>query len=213
MDDAIKKIEFIVGRVDEKMGEAECKSVVEKLDYDRTHDVYDVVLSARIIHCCGLLKNGRGTKLFCALFDTGFVVSRPNSDNSVYLLYRKPIPLRNLCFETKDTYKSSSRSTTALQSRNSSNNNFSTFWFRIYSLTNDTSFLLLPTDEHSKKQWLRYLTKYARKPDNLSLTSSTIPVKLHHPTISPRKRPPTRDTITITSPKRNKSEFLTAIFV
>lgn len=204
LEDAIRKIEFVVKRVDEKMGEAECKSVVEKLDFDRTYDVYDVILSAKIIHCSGLLKNGRGTKLFCALFDTGFVVARPNSDDTVYLLYRKPIPLRNLCFETKDTYKTSAtRSTSAI-------NSSQTFWFRIYSLTNDTSFLLLPMDEHSKKQWQRCLTKYARKPDNFGL--STLPVK-SHPLVSPRKRPPGGSSITITSPKRNKSEFLNAIFV
>ena len=186
---SIQRITSIVSDLDIKAGEAHCFSIVKKLDFDKKCEANEVVTKARFVYCSGFLKNGRGAKLYCVLFDTGFIVSRSNHDNSLYLLYRKPIPIQNLCFESKDKPKSISAS----KSLNYLNSN----WIRIYSRVNDTSFMLSAKDEHSLKQWMSILEKYAL-PNSSSQSEAAV-------SISPRKRPVTASQSKI-SPKRNKCD-------
>ena len=189
MSKSIQRITSIVSDLDIKAGEAHCFSIVKKLDFDKKCEANEVVTKARFVYCSGFLKNGRGAKLYCVLFDTGFIVSRSNHDNSLYLLYRKPIPIQNLCFESKDKPKSISAS----KSLNYLNSN----WIRIYSRVNDTSFMLSAKDEHSLKQWMSILEKYAL-PNSSSQSEAAV-------SISPRKRPVTASQSKI-SPKRNKCD-------
>ena len=177
--------------MDEKIGESHCLSIVKKLDFNKNFEASEVVTKAQFVYCSGFLKNGRGAKLYCVLFNTGFIVSRPNHDGSMYLLYRKPISIQNLCYESEDRFKTTKPSSS-----------FNSHWIRIYSLLNDSSFMLFANDEHSCKQWISILDKYSLASSSPQLSQSSPKADS---VVSPRKRPVTTSLMKI-SPKRNKCD-------
>lgn len=115
LDGAIVQLDDIVSQIDNRMGEASCRLLIDKIDFDPKDPNVSCINKASQVLISGQLKNSRSQRVFCILFDTGFVVTKqvtnhgPIPASSVdplgrrpikcYQLNRKPIDASYLAFD------------------------------------------------------------------------------------------------------------------
>ncbi|XP_059471071.1 rho guanine nucleotide exchange factor 3-like isoform X2 [Neocloeon triangulifer] len=133
----------LLHKVDKAMGMAECKHTLSRLVWNpevKTPEC-DLLESATAVLCEGDLRDQRGTKLHCLLFDVGFLVTRAVKQTDKLTVLWPLIPAAEL--ETDEIEPL----------RNSRNSN------RCFKVTSADSsanvcHLFTTTDEHSKKRWM-----------------------------------------------------------
>ena len=169
---AINLMEKIISKVDYRMGEEECKQLIGKIEFDRNCESNNCVLDAKAIICSGTLRNSRGTKLLCILFDTCFALTR-QSDSELFVLYRQPILVDELRFDSGNLIKrggSLNRTFNGLSDPNK------LFVFRVYSTLRDITFTLHAKDPNNLRLWLNKLTQVLDKHKMKQMTNNpTIP--------------------------------------
>ena len=156
---AIVLMEKIISKVDYRMGEEECKLLVDKIEFDRNCESNYCLSDAKAIICSGTLRNSRGTKLLCILFDTCFALTRPN-DTNLFILYRQPILIDELRFDSGNHIKIGG---SLNRTFNGSANSGKQFVFRVYSTIRDITFTLQAKDCNNLRLWLNKLTQIVDK--------------------------------------------------
>jgi hypothetical protein len=192
---AICLIQKIIKRVDYLMGEEECKVLLSKIEFDRNCETNNCLINSKAIICSGILKNSRGTKLLCILFNTCFVLTRPN-DCGVFVLYRQPILIDELRFDSGNHIKIGG---SLNRTFNGSTNSNKSFVFRVYSTIRDITFTLQASDAHDLRMWSNKLTQVC--------TSNALKQITTNPTI-PKIMP--RNTDPIKEQKSNETQALKA---
>ncbi|KYN30902.1 Rho guanine nucleotide exchange factor 3 [Trachymyrmex septentrionalis] len=94
--DLLKNIDFI-------MGNAECKLAQSKINAKIEHDPEKCIANATELITEGQLKDTRGIKYHCFLFDTCFVITRPTRRvNKKYNASFPIIPKEQMCVQVED---------------------------------------------------------------------------------------------------------------
>ncbi|XP_076245738.1 rho guanine nucleotide exchange factor 3 [Calliopsis andreniformis] len=102
-DDLLSKL---LNDIDKTMGTAECKLAQSKINVKLDYDPTKCIENATELITEGQLKDARGMKFQCFLFDTGFAVTRgTRSANKKYNLFFPVIPKEQICIiaEEKST--------------------------------------------------------------------------------------------------------------
>ncbi|XP_066588825.1 rho guanine nucleotide exchange factor 3-like [Prorops nasuta] len=92
----------LLKHIDTAMGEAECKLAQSKINVKVEHDTNKCIEKASTLYAEGQLKDVRGIKYQCFLFDTCFVLSRPT--RRIYKKYNLTFPVisrENICVDAK----------------------------------------------------------------------------------------------------------------
>ncbi|XP_012278177.1 rho guanine nucleotide exchange factor 3 [Orussus abietinus] len=77
LKEAAEMLTDLLKNIDQAMGHAECKLAQKRILKTCNYDSTDCIRTATVIITEGLLKDLRGTKFQCFLFDTCFVLTRP----------------------------------------------------------------------------------------------------------------------------------------
>ncbi|XP_054163212.1 rho guanine nucleotide exchange factor 3-like [Oppia nitens] len=170
---AVNLMEKIISQVDYRMGEEECKVFVDKIDFDRSCDSNVCLIEAKAIICSGTLRNSRGTKVLCILFDTCFVLTRHNNDSGAFVLYRQPILIGELQCDSGAAVKMGN---TLNRTLNGPVNPNKSFVFRVYSSQRDITYTLQAKDANNFKLWSNKLRQVLDKYTIKQMTNNpTIP--------------------------------------
>ena len=173
LTECITKLEKIISRVDKSMAKAKCMRSISSMEF-MSPSPPECVLSASEEVMCGVLRNGRGTKVVVYLLDTALVVGRQVSRPGgckVTQVTRDPIPASSLvCHDLLDpsTSQDSGQRPGSFH-RSFTNANPSKNSFRVTNgdgldtENNTRSVTLTAPDEHAKKQWIGAITKTLAK--------------------------------------------------
>ena len=173
LTECITKLEKIISRVDKSMAKAKCMRSISSMEF-MSPSPPECVLSASEEVMCGVLRNGRGTKVVVYLLDTALVVGRQVSRPGgckVTQVTRDPIPASSLvCHDLLDpsTSQDSGQRPGSFH-RSFTNANPSKNSFRVTNgdgldtENNTRSVTLTAPDEHAKKQWIGSITKTLAK--------------------------------------------------
>lgn len=158
LPEAIVKIEEVIKSVDMRTGEANCKYLLQKLQFSDERQKEPFLYLAKTILCQGELKNNRGTKLYGFLFDTGFLLTRIIDDSSNassirYKAHKQPISAHNLVTQEVKEGENRSGSFKSTFSFSSSGKNV----FQVSSKMESECYVLSASSEHDKQEWLQRL--------------------------------------------------------
>lgn len=169
---AINLMERIISKVDYRMGEEECRQLVSKIEFDRNCESNSCLIDAKAIICSGTLRNSRGTKLLCILFDTCFAMTR-QSDSQAFVIYRQPILIEELRFDSGNHIK---RGNSLNRTFNGMSDPNKVFVFRVYSTLRDITFTLHAKDCNNLRLWVNKLTQVLDKHRIKQMTNNpTVP--------------------------------------
>ncbi|XP_014614405.1 PREDICTED: rho guanine nucleotide exchange factor 3-like isoform X3 [Polistes canadensis] len=127
--ESINKLTELLQNIDEAMGKAECKLAQTKINIKNEYDPTECINNATELITEGQLKDARGMKFYCFLFDTCFAMTRSTRRiPKKYNLYFPVIPREqiSLCTEQK---------------------NCTDFGFKI------GDYFLISEDKHGKRHW------------------------------------------------------------
>ncbi|EFN76802.1 rho guanine nucleotide exchange factor 3 [Harpegnathos saltator] len=89
--------------IDRTMGDAECKLAQSKINVKVEHDPDKYIANATELITKGLLKDTRGLKYYCFLFDTCFAITRPiRRFSKKYNLFLPVVPKDQICVQVED---------------------------------------------------------------------------------------------------------------
>ncbi|XP_014614400.1 PREDICTED: neuroepithelial cell-transforming gene 1 protein-like isoform X2 [Polistes canadensis] len=129
LQESINKLTELLQNIDEAMGKAECKLAQTKINIKNEYDPTECINNATELITEGQLKDARGMKFYCFLFDTCFAMTRSTRRiPKKYNLYFPVIPREqiSLCTEQK---------------------NCTDFGFKI------GDYFLISEDKHGKRHW------------------------------------------------------------
>lgn len=141
----------LLRQVDMATGSAECKRTLERLHFPPStpsgalRSAKRLLDKANSVKCSGVLRDKRGAKLHCFLFDTCFVAARTMRPGTKLNACYPVIPAKHL--EVTDC---ASENTQRAQD---------TLSFNVGSKTKASALCLMATDEHVKKHWIDCLTQ------------------------------------------------------
>jgi len=173
LTECISKLESIISTVDKSMAKAKCMKSISSMEF-MTPSPPECVLTASEEVMCGVLRNGRGTKVVVFLLDTALVVGRQVSrpgGAKVTQVTRDPFPTSCLvCTDLQDpSVSQDSGQRPGSFHRTFTNGNPSKNSFRLTngddfdSENNSRSVTLTAPDEHAKKQWIGAISKAIAK--------------------------------------------------
>lgn len=142
----------LLRQVDMATGSAECKRTLERLHFPPStpsgslRSAKRMLDKANSVKCSGVLKDKRGAKLHCFLFDTCFVAARTMRPGTKLNACYPVIPARHLEVTDANT-ENSQRAQDAFS-----------FYVGNKSKTN-SALCLMATDEHVKKHWMDSLNQ------------------------------------------------------
>ncbi|CAL7946430.1 unnamed protein product [Xylocopa violacea] len=103
LKEAYDLISNLLKDIDKTMGDAECKLAQSKINVKVDYDPTKCIENATELITQGQLKDTRGMKFQCFLFDTGFAVTRgTRSVNKKYTLYSPVIPAEQISISTDE---------------------------------------------------------------------------------------------------------------
>lgn len=157
LNNAIQQSDSIIKEVDQRTGEHKCQFYISQLEYLDENQRHPLIAEQKSLHCTGMLRNNKGSKLYVFLFEDILVVTRLATRNGVkgYQVTRMPIPVRSL---TLDDVPDGELRTGSFRGAFSSNLS-GKHAFRVTSTDPELvqSFTFITPDEHDKKQWMQMI--------------------------------------------------------
>ncbi|KAK2588641.1 hypothetical protein KPH14_006407 [Odynerus spinipes] len=135
LKETIDKLTELLQNIDKIMGEAECKLAQTKINVKDEYDPLECIKNAAELITEGQLKDVRGMKFHCFLFDTCFAMTRPTRRiPKKYNLSSPVIPREEISLCTEQ-------------------NNYMDFGFKI------GDYFFMSEDKHGKRHWTDALNK------------------------------------------------------
>lgn len=135
LKEAYDMLSKLLNNIDKSMGAAECQLAQSKINIKLDYDITKCIENATELITEGQLKDTRGMKFQCFLFNTGFVITRrAKSMSKKYNLSFPVIPKEQICISTEEKL-------------------ITTCGFKI------GDYFLITEDEHGKRHWIDSLNK------------------------------------------------------
>ncbi|XP_021925849.1 neuroepithelial cell-transforming gene 1 protein-like isoform X2 [Zootermopsis nevadensis] len=159
---------LVLQQTDVAIGAAECRLVCTRLQFPHDHSSRDLVDKCTAVLCSGELKDRRGTKFNCFLFDKCFVVTRICRPSVKFTVCAPIIPAEQITFEEVELRGRSAGSETARTGQ-------AAFRVGFKDAAVGSHRIFAATNEHVRKHWMYCMKQVTSSQENIKTKSSSPP--------------------------------------
>lgn len=156
----------VLQQTDAAIGAAKCRLVCSRLHFPHEYSFMNLVDKSKAVLCSGELKDSRGTKFHCFLFDTCFVVTRIYRPSVKFTVRVPVIPAEQINVEEVELTRRSTGSETTQTGR-------SAFQVGFKDTSLGTHRIFVAANQHVRKHWMDCIKQVMPPQENMKTKCSS----------------------------------------